>query len=170
MEPIIVDQVGLRLPGHPSASASLVLGRWGFDSEFSGPLPEAPQTLREECTRGWWYGIQLPLYTGTEDDSLQGLEKKPFCELKTTIYPVSGVFCEVFFSDAWRKSLSPVFCLVQGRECTPQFQPSLMARAAAGKDSAKLMSDRAGRHLSDQETRPGEEAWTSACQEAKWQL
>lgn len=36
--------------GHPSASASafLVLGRWGCDSEFSGTLPEAPQTLREE--------------------------------------------------------------------------------------------------------------------------
>lgn len=132
----------------------------GFDSEFSGTFPEAPQTLREECMRGWWHGIQPPLYTGTEEDSLQ---KKPFCELKTTVYPVSGVFCN-FFSDAWRKSLSPVFCLAQGRECTLQFQPSLMIRAAAGKDNAKLISDRAGWHLSDQETRPGEEACTFACQ------
>lgn len=82
--------------GRPSASASLALGRWGFASEFSGPLPEAPQTLREECMRGWGHGIQPPLYTGTEDDSLQGLEKKSFCKLKTSIYPVSGVFCNFF--------------------------------------------------------------------------
>lgn len=66
---------------------------------------------------------------------LKGLKKKlHFCELKTSIYPVSGVFC-TFSSEAWRKTLSSVFCLVQGRECTSQFQPLWMVWAAAGKDN-----------------------------------
>lgn len=36
--------------------------------------------------------------------------------------------------------------------------------------TTKLISDRAARRLSDQETRPGEEACTFVCQESKGQI
>lgn len=62
--------------------------------------------------------------------SLKGVEKEQhFCELKTSIYPVSGIFFE-----AWRKTiLSVLFGTRQGMHISiPTF---IDGGAAAGKDN-----------------------------------